>query len=231
MTKVCHKTPSNGSFAEFVNAVADSEYCRGALIVLMYHTHHARGEDLMNRSDSRPCATGRMPARGRARGAGWSSAPNVPGWTRARQSIFRASLTGLLVILIALVQAATSESADARRVLLGSWIGKATGPQGGPPTGDITVTFEKAPAAGIRGTILVKAPGGAQYSGQISNITLKNKLFTATATFKFGESPLEANVSGPLKGITIAGTFAVNTKDQKMGEGTFSITKVPAARK
>ncbi len=134
------------------------------------------------------------------------------------------------MILAVLVPVTTTGAADATRILLGSWSGKATGPQGGPPTGDITVTFERAPSAGIRGTILVKAPGGAQYSGQISNVALKNKLFSATAIFKFGENPLEANVTGPLKGKMIEGTFTVSSKGQKMGEGTFSITKVTAAK-
>jgi hypothetical protein len=115
-------------------------------------------------------------------------------------------------------------AADSTKVLIGSWSGKATGPQGGPPTGDIVVSFARE-AGGLTGGIVVKAPGGAQYSGQISNITLKDKIFGATVIFKLGEAQLETQVTGPLKGKTIQGTFSVLAKGQKMGEGTFSITK------
>jgi hypothetical protein len=131
----------------------------------------------------------------------------------------------LLIILAGFVLTANSAPAESTKVLLGSWNGRATGPQGGPPTGDIAVTFEKDPAVGIKGKIIVKAQGGVQYSGQISNVTLKNRIFSAAAVFKLGENPLEANVAGPLKGKTIEGKFSVVSKGQKMGEGTFSITK------
>ena len=136
-------------------------------------------------------------------------------------------LAGMLCIPMGAFQGYCAESTKA---LLGSWSGKVTGPQGGPPTGDVVVTFEKA-ASGIKGKIIVTAPGGAQYSGQISNIALKNKIFSATATFKLGENPLETQVSGPLKGKTIQGIFAVIAKGQKMGEGTFTITRGPAPAK
>lgn len=117
--------------------------------------------------------------------------------------------------------------ADNTRSLVGSWSGKATGPEGGPPTGDITVTFERD-GSGLKGKILVKAAGGVEYSGQITDISLKNRIFSATAIFKLGDNPLEATVAGPLKGRTIQGTFSVTAKGQKIGEGTFSITKNPS---
>jgi hypothetical protein len=115
-------------------------------------------------------------------------------------------------------------AADSSKILLGTWIGRAAGPQGGPPTGDITVIFSKA-GAELKGSIQVLAPGGAQYSGEVSNIEVKKGIFSATAAFKFGENPLLAEVTGPVKGKAIAGTFAVLVKGQKMGDGTFSITK------
>ncbi len=121
-------------------------------------------------------------------------------------------------------------AANSTKILQGSWSGKATGPQGGPPTGDIVVIMEKGPS-GMKGTITVKAPGGAQYSGQVENIALKDGLFSATAIFKLGDNPLEAKVSGPLKGKTIMGTFTVLSRGQKMGDGTFTITKGPAPPK
>jgi hypothetical protein len=136
----------------------------------------------------------------------------------------------MLVILTGFVLSAAS-AAESTRVLLGSWNGRATGPQGGPPTGDITVVFEKDPAAGVKGKILVKSQGGVQYSGQISNVTLKNKVFSATAVFKLGENPLEVEVTGPLKANTITGSFSVSSKGQKIGEGTFSIVKELPAKK
>ena len=140
------------------------------------------------------------------------------------------AIAGLLIILAGFASTANSAPAESTKVLLGSWNGRATGPQGGPPTGDITVTFEKDPAVGIKGKITVKSQGGMQYSGQVSNVTLKNKVFSATAVFKLGENPLEANVAGPLKGKTIEGKFSVVSKDQKIGEGTFSITKETQAK-
>ncbi len=137
----------------------------------------------------------------------------------------------LPAILFGIVLIPAAMAADSTRILLGSWSGRATGPQGGPPTGDITVVFERDPAAGISGKIFVKAQGGVQYSGMVSNIVLKNGIFTATAVFKLGENALEANVKGPLKGRTIEGGFSVTAKGQKMGEGTFTIAKEVSAKK
>jgi len=136
-------------------------------------------------------------------------------------------IIGLLVISIV---ADEGLAADNTRILLGSWSGRATGPQGGPPTGDIVVTFVQG-ASGITGSIVVKAPGGGQYTGQVSMVSLKNKVFAATAIFKLGENPLETLVSGPLKGKTIQGTFSVSSKGQILGEGTFSITRSAAPSK
>ncbi len=130
----------------------------------------------------------------------------------------------MAILFAGLTQAAISAPADSTRVLLGSWSGRAAGPQGGPPTGDITVTFEKDPA-GVKGKILVKAQGGIQYTGDVSQVALKGGVFSAVATFKLGENPLEANVTGPLKGRKIEGSFNVTAKGQKLGDGTFSITK------
>jgi hypothetical protein len=123
----------------------------------------------------------------------------------------------------------TAYSADSTKVLAGVWIGKATGPQGGPPTGALTVTFEKS-GPGLKGTIVVKGSGGGEYSGQVSNIELKDKIFSALAVFKLGENPLEIRVSGPLKSKSIEGTFSVMSKGQKMGDGTFAITKSPTTK-
>jgi hypothetical protein len=119
--------------------------------------------------------------------------------------------------------------ADSAKVLVGVWVGKATGPQGGPPTGDITVTFEKSGSL-LRGRIALKGSGGSEYTGQVSNIALNDKIFSAFAVFKMGENPLEIHISGPLKGKYIEGTFSVTSKGQKMGDGTFAITKSPAAK-
>jgi hypothetical protein len=127
------------------------------------------------------------------------------------------------------VAAFTVNAADNPKVLIGSWSGRATGPQGGPPTGDITVTFERDPA-GLKGTIVVKGAGTLQYSGQVSKITLHKGVFSGTAIFKLGENPLEVEVTGPLKGKKIEGTFSVMAKGQKMGDGTFAITKGTARK-
>ncbi len=135
------------------------------------------------------------------------------------------------VVLAVIVLVDGSSAADSARTLLGSWSGRAAGPQGGPPTGDITVVFEKDAPAGVKGTIVVKSQGGMQYTGQLTNVTLKNKVFAARAVFKLGENPLEADVTGPLKGKTIDGSFSVVSKGQKLGEGTFSITKEPAPKR
>ena len=80
----------------------------------------------------------------------------------------------------------------------------------------------------MKGKIVVKAPGGLQYSGEISDVTVQKKVFSGTATFKLGETLLQAVITGPLKGKTIDGTFAMMAKGQKIGEGTFSIAKEPA---
>src|SRR5262249_16413030 len=118
-------------------------------------------------------------------------------------------------------------AADDTKVLLGVWAGKATGPEGAPPTGDITVTFSRDETRALKGKIMIKAPGGLQYSGEVSDITVREKVFSGNAIFKLGESPLEAVITGPLKGKTIEGTFSIMAKGQKIGEGTFSITKEP----
>ncbi len=140
-------------------------------------------------------------------------------------------LTGTLAItaLYLLGWGCMNACAQNPRVLLGVWNGKATGPKGGPPTGAITVTFEKD-GADIKGKIVVKGAGGGEYSGQVSEVQLKKRVFSALAVFKFGENPLEVRVSGPLKGRSIEGTFSVVSKGQKMGDGTFAITKGPAPK-
>lgn len=136
-------------------------------------------------------------------------------------------VSGLICVLLASL---AGLPADNTKVLVGSWSGKATGPQGGPPTGDIVLTIQKVPS-GMKGTITVKAPGGAQYSGEVGNIVFKDRIFSATATFKLGENLLEAQVSGPMKGKTITGSFTVVSKGQKMGDGTFTVKKGPAPPK
>ena len=141
----------------------------------------------------------------------------------------RGNFFGYAALFAALAVASNATAAESVRVLVGSWSGRATGPQGGPPTGDITVNFEKAPV-GVKGTIQVSAQGGVQYSGEISNVTLKAGVFSATVTFKLGETPLQAIVTGPLKGRKIEGGFSVIAKGQKMGDGTFSITKKASSR-
>ena len=136
---------------------------------------------------------------------------------------YRMAVRSLLLLALSVLTAAQAR-ADNPKVLLGSWSGKAAGPQGAPPTGDITVVFEKD-GAELKGTFIVLAPSGRQFSGKIGKAELKSKVLTATAVFQLGETPLEVEVSGPLKGKTIAGTFTVSAKGQKMGDGTFSITK------
>lgn len=119
--------------------------------------------------------------------------------------------------------------AESVKPLLGAWNGRAAGPKGGPPTGDITVQFIKD-GAGAKGTIAVKGAGGGEYSGQVSEVRLQGGIFSALALFKFGESTLEVRVTGPMKGRSIDGTFSVVSKGQKMGDGTFSITKGPVSK-
>jgi hypothetical protein len=120
-------------------------------------------------------------------------------------------------------------AADNPRALLGTWIGKASGPQGAPPTGDLTVTF-KAQGSEIGGRMVVKGQGGNEYSGDVSGVSLRKGIFSGTATLKLGENPLTVEVSGPLKGKMIEGTFTVTLKGQKMGDGTFSIKKVQSPK-
>jgi hypothetical protein len=117
-------------------------------------------------------------------------------------------------------------AADNPRTLVGTWVGKASGPQGAPPTGDLTVTLE-AKGHVISGRMAVKGPSGVEYSGTVSGVALRQGVFTGTATLKLGENPLTVEVTGPLKGKVIEGTFTVSMKGQKMGDGTFSIKKVP----
>jgi hypothetical protein len=136
------------------------------------------------------------------------------------------------IYLLFLLLASTSSifelvAADETKILLGVWTGKATGPEGAPPTGDITVTFSRDETRALNGKIVIKAAGGLQYSGEISDITVRKKVFSGTAVFKLGENPLQAIVTGPLKGKTIQGTFSMMAKGEKIGEGTFSITKEP----
>jgi hypothetical protein len=145
------------------------------------------------------------------------------------QPLRRIAYASILFITVSGVVSAGALAADVPKALLGSWTGRATGPDGGPPSGDIEVTFARDAAKDVTGKIVVKAAGGVQYSGQVSNIMVRKKILTATATFKLGESPTEINVTGPFNAKTIAGTFVVLAKGEKIGEGTFSITKGPAA--
>ena len=133
----------------------------------------------------------------------------------------------LLLLLTSVSSISELIGADDTKILLGVWSGKATGPEGAPPTGDITVTFSRDETRALKGKIVIKAPGGLQYSGEISDISVQKKVFSGTAIFKLGENPLEAVVTGPLKGKTIQGTFSMMSKGAKIGEGTFSITKEP----
>jgi hypothetical protein len=135
----------------------------------------------------------------------------------------------LLTVIAAAPPGAAVTNPESARLLVGTWTGKATGPDGGPPTGDIVVTFARAPKSGLTGKIVVKTPGGVEYSGVVSNIDVVKKVFSATVTFKLGENPTEAAVTGPVTGRTIAGTFSVTTGGQKIGEGSFSIKKESAA--
>jgi hypothetical protein len=133
----------------------------------------------------------------------------------------------LLFLLLASASVSELVAADETKILLGVWSGKASGPDGAPPTGDITVTFSRDETRALKGKIVVKAAGGLQYSGEISDITVQKKVFSGTAVFKLGENPLQAVVTGPLKGKTIQGTFSMMAQGEKIGEGTFNITKEP----
>ena len=129
-----------------------------------------------------------------------------------------------LVLLVAFAVADVCAS-DSTKILIGSWSGKATAPDGGPPSGDIQVTFVRGEDGVLKGKIRVKAEGGLEYGGDVSDIKFENRIVSAKAIFKLGESPLEASVSGPMKGKKIEGNFLVISKGEKIGQGTFSITK------
>ena len=136
--------------------------------------------------------------------------------------------SSLLLLCAVTASAVGADSTESARVLLGTWSGKANGPDGGPPTGDITVTFSRGEKNQLKGKIQVKTPNGVEYSGEVSEIALLKRVFSANVTFKLGETPTVAAVTGPLAGRKISGTFSVTTNGQKMGDGTFSVTKEPA---
>jgi hypothetical protein len=129
--------------------------------------------------------------------------------------------TTILAVLLLVIPAL----ADNPRVLLGTWEGKATGPGGGPPTGEIAITFSRGKDGQVEGTIAVRGPGGSEYTGRMEKITLVERTLNALAVFKLGETPIEVQITGPLKGSAIQGTFTASTKGQELGQGTFSITK------
>ena len=131
----------------------------------------------------------------------------------------------VLPLLLLLPSSSVISAAESTKFLIGSWSGKAAGAGGGPPSGDIQVTFAKGQDGNLKGNILVKGEGGLQYSGEMSEITVKKRVVSAKATFKLGENPLVATITGPLKRNSIEGTFLVTSKGEKIGEGTFSITK------
>ena len=130
-------------------------------------------------------------------------------------------------VLIWILAAGVSHgwAADNTKVLIGSWSGKATAPDGGPPSGNIQITFVRGEDGVLKGKIRVKAEGGLEYAGDVSDIKFEKRIVSAKAVFKLGESPLEASVTGPMKGKTIEGNFLVISKGEKIGQGTFSITK------
>lgn len=137
--------------------------------------------------------------------------------SRGQAVVIVAAVAALVVLLPAY--------ADDPSILIGTWKGKATGPEGGPPSGEIVVVFAKDRAGAIKGKMVVTAPGGIQYSGELDRIRLEKMIFSAWLVFRFGENPLEVDISGPLKGRTIAGTFSVTSQGQKIGDGEFSLTK------
>lgn len=143
----------------------------------------------------------------------------------------RAVLPGVVLLVGAFLGCSGASAADNPRPLVGTWSGRASGPQGGPPTGDLIVTLQSAPGRTVKGTIAVRGQGGVEYSGTITEGKLEKGQFSATAVFKLGENPLEVSVTGPLKGKEIEGTFTVSAKGQKMGDGTFAISKVAPAKK
>ena len=140
-------------------------------------------------------------------------------------------LACFVMLLISFAAAAAwLQAADNPRSLVGNWSGKATGPQGTPPTGDILLVISRG-AKSLEGKISVKGSGGGEYSGEVSDIRLEKGIFSATALFKLGELPLEIQVTGPVKGKSIEGTFTALSRGKKIGEGTFAVTRQPAARK
>lgn len=141
--------------------------------------------------------------------------PVRPGAVRTH--VPAAFMAALLLVLPAV--------ADNPRVLIGTWAGKATGPGGGPPTGEIEVTFSRGKTGQLEGTIAVRAPGGSEYTGQMEKITLVERTLNVLAIFKLGETPIEVRITGPLKGTAIQGTFTATSKGQELGQGVFSITK------
>jgi hypothetical protein len=138
----------------------------------------------------------------------------------------RQTSAALGVFFLLVVSHHGAAAADPTRALAGTWTGKAAGPQGAPPTGDLTVTF-KSQAGQLTGRMTVRGQGGTEYSGDVSDVSLRKGVFSATATLMLGENPLVVQVNGPLKRQTIEGTFSVSLKGQKMGDGTFSIVKSP----
>jgi hypothetical protein len=126
----------------------------------------------------------------------------------------------------AVFPADTFASLEATEILIGTWIGKAAGPDGGPPTGDITVIFERDADGELAGKLTVKAPGGGfEYSGKVDNVELLNKELKARVVFSLGENPLEVTISGPVEDQSIRGKFTVISQGQPLGEGTFRISK------
>lgn len=115
-------------------------------------------------------------------------------------------------------------------VLIGTWTGKATGPQGGPPTGDIAVTFEKSEGDGLTGTIVVIAPGGFQYSGKMDQIAVENNELMARAVFVLGENSLQAEIRGPIEKGRIEGGFTVSMQGETLGNGEFVLVKKSSDR-
>jgi len=145
--------------------------------------------------------------------------------TFLRLGRLRASRIGVPAAILAVLLPVIPARADNPRVLIGTWAGKATGPGGGPPTGEIVITFSRGKEGKLEGTIAVRAPGGSEYTGQMEKITLVERTLTALAVFKLGETPIEVHITGPLKDSAIQGTFTASSKGQELGEGTFSITK------
>jgi hypothetical protein len=110
--------------------------------------------------------------------------------------------------------------------LIGTWAGRAAGPGGGPPTGDILVIFQKDGDEEVTGKITVTAPGGSlEYSGKIDSVELEGGKLKARVIFPLGESAIEVHIRGPVEKQTIRGDFTVIAQGQPLGEGTFQISK------